>query len=410
MVGLLGLFAPDGAWAQSLYDGDTLPRGVGGVILSPSYGYGAGVLQRFGNGWQFGRESVLEDVDGLELSRVLGGNEDGKRAIELVAGGSLGITNFKGSQNSFGINFTAAYGITDRLTVAALVPFQWVRYELDAYLTYPSLDEDGNAYPISDLKVAEDPNAIQCPGGDFNFGLDDIDRLGTHVPGYEFQAGDLQRALTSDCLGYDPFFDRLEADAAGIFHGRASRTKSGFRDIALGAKYQFFRGRHVRLAALAFAVLGTGKPADPNKLIDFKLGDGNSSAGFLVGATLPLGRVTIGTSVGFEIELPDKERLRLQNVAFSDELEDQLARGEISERDLLKRIDEASIQPIVTRYDVVETSRKLGNNINAYGYINFQILEWLSVGALTTFLHHFRDRIDAIHDRPEGAAPYPTEA
>jgi hypothetical protein len=401
---------PGGALAQSLFDGDTLPKGVGGLIVSPSVGYGPGVLQRFGAGWQLGRESILDDVDGLELSRVLGGNDAGKAGIEAVAGGSLGITNFKATQNSFGINFTAAYGITDRLTVAAVIPFQWVRYDLDAYLTYPGPDENGEPYPVSDLKVAEDPNAIRCPGGDFNFGLDDIDRLGTHVEGYRFQAGDLQRALTSDCLGYDPIFDRLEPGDDGLFHGRQARTKSGFRDLALGAKYQFFRGRHIRLAALGFVVAGTGKPQDPNKLIDFKLGDGNWSTGFLLGATVPLGRVTIGASAGMEVELPDKERLRLANVSFSDDLEEALALGQISERDLLKRIDEGAIQPIVTRYDVVETSRKLGNNLNAYSYVNVQILEWLSVGAVFTFLHHFRDRIDEIHQRPEGAAPYATEA
>ena len=405
LVGILGASTPAGALAQSLYDGDTLPRGVGGLIVSPSIGYGPGVFQRFGDGWQVGRESILEDFDGLELSRVLGGNAEGQAGIETVAGGSLGITNFKASQTSIGINFTAAYGITDRLTVAALLPFQWVRYDLDAYLTYPPGAKD-----ISDLKVSEDPSAIRCPGGDFNFGLDDIARLGTRIDGYRFQAGDLQRALTSDCLGYDPIFDRLEPGDDGLFHGRQARTKSGFRDFALGAKYQFFRGRHVRLAALGFAVLGTGKPADPNKLIDFKLGDGNSSVGLLLGATIPLGRVTIGTSAGVEVELPDKERLRLANLSFDDTLETQLATGEISEQELLARVDEGALQPIVTRYDVVETSRKLGNNINVYSYVNVQLLEWLSVGAIFTFLHHFRDRLDDIHQRPDGAAPYPTEA
>jgi len=417
LLGLALVLCPATGLAQSLFDGDVLPAHVGGVIVSPGVGYGNGVLERFGRGWQFGRESILEDVDGLDLTEILGGNEQGINALRAVAGGQLGTTSFQASQNSFAMNFTAAYGITDRLTVALLVPFQWVRYDLDASLTYKTdyvredgtPDDDRNA--ISDLRVNADPSAIRCPSGDFDFGPEDVARLGTRdMPGYRFNIGDLQRALTSDCLGYDPLFDRVEIGDDGLFHGRQSRTVSGFRDIAFGAKYQFFHGRHVRLAALGYLVAGTGRPADPDKLIDFKLGDGNWNAGLLIGATIPVGKLRIGLSVGYDVELPDSERLRLPNVNFSDDLEDRLARGDITERELLdNHIDDGNIQPLVTRFDVVEVKRKLGNNFNAYGIVSYQLLEWLSIGAGFTLLHHFRDRLTSIGDRPDGAAPYPTE-
>lgn len=403
---LLGL-GPRVARAQSLYDGDTLPRNTGGVIVSPGLGYGNGVLERFGRGWQAGRESILQDFDGLDLSYVLGGNEQQARTIETVVGGHLGITNFSANQTSVAINFTAAYGITDRLTVAVIAPFQYVRYDLDAYLE----DRPGDV-GFSDLRVNDDPGAIRCPGGEFDFDDgDDLLRLGNRQDGYRFNIGDLERAVTSECLGYEPVFDDVVLGEDGKLHGKQSRTVAGFRDVAFGAKYQLFRGRHVRLAALGYLVAATGRPVDPNKLIDFKLGDGNWSTGLLVGATVPLGRLTIGLSVGYEVELPDKERIRLPDIAFSDALETALAEGRITERDLFDHaVDEGQIQPIVTRYDIAEVDRKLGNNVYVYGMATFRIFEWLYLGATFNFLHHFRDRIDEINAREGGAPDYPTEA
>lgn len=386
---------PTLASAQSLNDGDVLPKNVGGVIISPGTSYGNGLLQRYAAGWQTFRESVLTDVNDVPLANQFGD----PAAVRFGLNGDLGTTSFDGSASSFALNLTGAYGITDRLTVAVVAPFQWVRYSLDAALVY----KDGDP---SDFHVTGN---LQCPAGNFNLNLDSITALGTFEDGYRFNIGDLERVLTSECFGYDPVFDRFERGDDGLLHGRTNRTKSGFRDIAFGAKYQFFHGRHVRLAGLFYVVAGTGKPASPNKLIDFKLGDGNWNVGFVLGSTFPLGNFRLGLGAGYDIELPDSERLRLYGLGFSQAQEDRLARGEITEQELFAEVDQGNIQPLVTRYDVVEVQRKLGNNINVYGVLSYQVFEWLSVGVTFTLLHHFRDRINSIGDRPDGAAPYPTE-
>ncbi len=381
--------------AQSLNDGDVLPAGVGGLILGPGIGYGNGVLERYGPGWRTDRESILADVDGVDLAAQIGPPD----TVRAALGGDIGTLNMKGSVNSFALNLTGAYGITERLTVAVLAPYQWVKYTVDASLSYTG--------DVSDFRVA--PNSLSCPGGNFNFGINDLATLGGPQDNYKFNIGDLQRILTSPCFGYDEIFDRIEITDDGIIHGIQDRTKSGFRDIALGAKYQFFKGRHIRVAALGYVVAGTGTPVSPTKLIDFKLGDGNWNTGLVLAATVPLGKLRFGLGVGYDIELPDSERLRLFGVGFSPEREDQFARGEISEQELLADIDNGNIQPLVTRFDVVEVDRKLGNNINVYGMSSYQLFEWLSVGASFTFFHHFRDRISSIGQRPDGASPYPTE-
>jgi hypothetical protein len=384
--------------AQALSDAETLPKSSGGLIIGPGFGYGPGALQRFGNGWSFGRESLVADFDQIELTEVIG----------IQAPTSFGVTSFKAKQTAFAINFLAAYGVTDRLTVAALLPFMFVKYRLDAALEPDAM----SGKPHSDLRVV---NAEQftCPGGEIT--LEEIFDPENQflVPGgdnYKFNIGDLGRALSSDCFGYrNPFDETRSVD--NVIHGYGDRTFSGFRDLALAAKYQVYRSRAIHLGLIGYMIAPTGKPDDPNDLFDFKFGDGNWGAALLAAMTIPLGDFQIGASVGYEIEFADTIEVRLNNLSFSDELEGQLATGAITEEQLFDDyLDEATVVPIATRYDQVKVKRKLGDNIYVYTSFNYQILEWLGVGVTINFLHHFRDRVDEIGPRPEGAPRFRTEA
>ncbi len=385
------------AHAQSLSDAETLPQGVGGLIVQPAYGYGPGVLQRFGDGWTTSRESLISDFDGIDLTNVIASNEAEAALINLALGGDLGTTSFDISQNSILLNLIAAFGVTDRLTIAAQLPIQWVRYKLDA-----TLIPTGNQAPFR----IDNPEAITCPNGSFD--ITDVNAIGQQVNGYSFHIGDLGRVMTSKCLGYIEPFD-IELGDDGLFHGLENRTVGGPRDLALGFKYQLYHGRYIHLGLLGFTIAPTGRVNDPNRLIDFKLGDGNWSVAGFLGMTLPLGRFQIGMAAGYELELPDKERLRLPSLGFDDATETALANGDISEKDLFRRVDDGNFLPLVTRFDVVEAKRDLGDNIYVYSYFNYQVFEWLSVGLTVNFLHHFRDRITEIGPRPEGAPAYPTE-
>ncbi len=391
--------------AQSLSDAETLPKGTGGLIVNPGFGYGPGALQRFGRGWRIGRESLVADFDGIDLTQVIGG--DSADAIAALVG-KLGTTSFEAKQTAFAINFLAAYGITDRLTVAALLPFQFVKYRLDAALI--PAGPDASHYRVKNA------DQLTCPGGDFD--ISDPESLigGENAlledggPGYTFSIADLNRALGSDCLGYRPVVDEI-VTRDGVQHGLGDRTYSGFRDLALAAKYQLYRSRAIHLGLIGYLIAPTGKPDRPDDLFDVKFGDGNWGGALLGALTVPLGDFSMGASFGYEIEGADSITVRLNDVTFSKDLEEQLARNEISEADLLRdHLDDADLIPIVTRYDQVKVKRKLGDNIYVYTSFNYQILEWLSVGLTINFLHHFRDQITALGPRPDGAPAYPSEA
>lgn len=390
--------APTVALAQGVADADVLPKWAGGLLIQPAVGYGPGQLQRFGNGWQFSRESLIADVNGLDLAQVITGSEADAQQLESLFG-TLGVTSFEGDQTAFGVNFLLAFGLTERLTIVGLIPYQHVRFTLDAALV-------GN--PTSTLRV-KNSEALDCPGGQFNLANDFNEIVEDGGPGYRFNIGDLNRALISKCLNYKPVIDRTERRSDGI-HGLGDRSFSGFRDLIFGAKYQFYRGRDFQLAALGYIVAPTGTQDDPDDLFDVRLGDGQWDAALLAAITYPFDRFRFTAASGYEISFADTFTTRLSGLSFPEELEDQLARGEISERELYrKHIDKANLIPVVTRFDKVDVQRKLGDTVYVYSTFSYQILEWLSVGVSLNWLHHFRDKVTSVGPRPEGAEPYKSE-
>lgn len=423
------------ARAQDVRDGDTLPARAGGLIVSPSF---SGGTDRFGPTWRFfGRESILTDFANIDLGRTIAGDDLGP--INAVLGQlrdakvnpaysgmdsgqvfngetdnpldlegdpkflyrqtTLGFTQFDASQTSIGVNFTLAYGITDRLTVAAVLPFATATYKLDAHLREFRTDASGNdiadSYSRLTNKRIKNPRALRCDDGTLDIGDDFSELIDDTAPeGYRFSVEDLRRALTSDCLGYKDPFDETYMGDDGYLHGRASRSFAGFRDLILGAKYQWFHGRHFNLSTLAYVVVPTGQPDDPDDLFDLSFGDGQVDVALLAGATIPLGDFRIGLATGYEVQFADTIVRRLNGLTFSDALEDQLARNEISEEELYdQHLDDGTSTPIVTAFDKANVERKLGDNIYVYSTFGYQILEWLSVGVTLDYLHHFRDEI-----------------
>lgn len=399
-VALAASSAPAPAVAQDVRDADTLPANVGGIIVQPAIGYGPGV-ERFGRGWGFGRESLIADFNELELWKVLVGDQSATYEALL---GSLGMTNFKGSQTSIGINFAGAYGVTDRLTLAAFFPFLYASYTLEAWLT-PNANQ--STYGV------RDPQTISCPGGQFRLdNPDDFNRiLEERGPAYKFNIGDLRKALTSDCLDYKDPLDTLSVGSDGLIHAVGNRTYSGFRDLILGAKYKLYHGSTIQVSAITYLILPTGKVDDPRDLFDFNFGDGQVDYALLGAVTIPLGDFRVAGSAGYEISFGDTLDRRLSTITFSDPLEDQLARGELTEAELIDRhLDDASLIPVVTKYDLASVSRKLGDTVYVYSGAGYQVLEWLSVGVSLDFLHHFRDEITSIGPRFEDTPRYKTEA
>lgn len=390
--------------AQGVSDAEVLPQGVGAFLIQPGITYGNGALERFGRGWQTRRESLIADYNGIDLSEVIAG--DGASTLTTYLG-DLGTTGFEGSQTSVAFNFMAAFGLTDRLTLVGVLPFMHVDYQLDAYLT-PGPRQ--SRYRVRDAQL------ITCPGG--NLDISDPNQLINEVlippdpdrPRPPFNIADLNQLLSSPCLGYDAPVSRFD-QVGGVNHGYGDHRYSGFRDLILGAKYQFFHGRHFNLAGLSYVVLPTGTPDDPDDLFDPAFGDGQTDVALLAAITVPLGDFRFAMSAGYEYQFGDKIERRLNSLTFDDELETQLARGQISQADLFaNHLDDGTLIPVVTAYDKAEVTRKLGDNIYVYSYVSYSVLEWLWVGASLNFLHHFRDEVLEIGPRPEGTAPYLTEA
>lgn len=395
----------DAARAQDVADADTLPAHVGGVIIKPTTLLGSGGM-RFGPGWGFGRESFLTDFDNINLAKVLAGN-DADLVTRLF--GDLGTTRFRASQIGVGINFIAAYGITDRLTVAAYIPFQYSKYQFDAWLV-PS-NNPGSGGQLAPYGVMQ-PQDIKCPGGQFRIDNPrDLEKILQERPSPRFNFGDVKNALVSDCLNYLDPVDRTVLKDDGYIHGVADRTYSGFRDLIFGAKYQFYHGRRIQLAGIGYVIAPTGRVEDPRDLFQIRFGDGTWNAALLAAVTIPLGRFRVFGSAGYEYVFSDTHERRLRSLSFSDTLETDLARGKVSEKELFdRRVDDASIIPIVTKYDQAIVSRKLGDNLYMYTGAGYEILEWLSVGVRFDFWHHFRDQITSIGTRFDNTPRYRTEA
>lgn len=445
---MLALAAPASlARAQDVRDGDTLPARAGGLIIAPAY---SGGTDRFGPNWTFfGRESILTDFANIDLTRTIAGDDTGPidallgqirdKSVNPAYSGmdsgnlfngepdnpldtagnpkflyrqsTLGFTQFDATQTSIGVNFSVAYGITNRLTVAAVLPFASATYQLDAHLrefrTVDGADVPESFAPLTNQKI-KNPRALKCDDGNLDISGEDFNTLLEENPpaNYRFSVEDLRRALSSDCLGYKDPFDETYMGDDGYLHGRASRSYAGFRDLILGAKYQWFHGTHFNLSTLTYVVFPTGTPDDPDDLFDPSFGDGQVDVALLVGATIPLGDFRIGLATGYEIQFGDTIVRRLNGLTFSEELEDQLARGQISEEDLYDQfLDDGTSTPIVTAYDKANVERKLGNNFYLYSTFGYQILEWLGVGLTIDYLHHFRDEIVDTGTRVERVAP-----
>jgi hypothetical protein len=387
-AGMLSLLLVRPVRGQDVRDADTLPANVGGIIIQPAIGYGSG-LERFGYGWGTGRQSLLADVDGIPLTQTLG----------LPDAFKLGRLRFEPTQRSIGINFAAAFGITDRLTLAAFLPYMHASYTLNAWIEPLNGELDNTG--------VKNPELITCPNGEFN--LENYDQFVEFNTADRFSIEDVRNLLVSDCLDYKDPIDSIETSGDRLGTGR--RSYNGFKDLILGAKYQFYHARHLNLAAIGYVIAPTGKVEDPRDLFDFNFGDGQWDAALLAAATVPLGKFRIAGAAGYEISFGDTLERRLNNVSFSEDLENRLARGEISEEQLFdEHLDDASIIPIATKYDLALVERKLGDTFYIYSGAGYEVLEWLSVGVSLDFMHHFRDRIDAIGPRYGGAPAYKSEA
>jgi hypothetical protein len=142
------------------------------------------------------------------------------------------------------LDFTAAFGITDRLTIGVDIPYYWVHNDVDL-----SVNSGPGSSANVGLRTGPGPGPCARP----------VPVLPLTCPNTRrFTTEDLQQILGPGLPGIPGFgFKRVE-----------DFSDNGLGDITLGLKYQYLRTDDWRLAATAGIRFPTGRQDDPDDLAD----------------------------------------------------------------------------------------------------------------------------------------------
>jgi hypothetical protein len=172
--------------------------------------------------------------------------------LNPLVGGSASIGDARlGYRYHYNIsNFQFAHGLTDRLTVGFELPYYVVRNDVDAEV----LSGIGSSANVG-LRTGPGVGLCAAP----------VPVLPLACPNTRrFTTEDVQKLLGSGLNGIPGFgFKRIE-----------DFSDNGIGDILLGAKYQYWRSRDLRLAAGGGVRFPTGRQDDPDDLVDMSWSSG----------------------------------------------------------------------------------------------------------------------------------------
>lgn len=174
------------------------------------------------------------------------------------------------------------YGLTDKLSVGALIPYWWASADVKANLdtTNANLGKNAN-FPASS------PNPI-VPRG---------------APGYTpFTTQDIQ-----NLLGGGLVVNGIKVANGFGFKPLQSWSNNGVGDIELGGRYQYLKAKDWRLAFTGAVRLPTGKVDDPDNLVDYAFGEGCYSLLFRLNNDFTgLKNWTFNATLKYDVTLPTK--------------------------------------------------------------------------------------------------------
>ena len=188
------------------------------------------------------------------------------------------------SQKRIEMEYTFAYGLTDRLTVGAIVPYA----------------------PLANTSFSFANNTA---GANFGFVGNSLTPCPLAVPGCQpASLTNINAALAQ--AGYKPLGNRQE---------------SGFGNVKVGARYQYYTGNHYRGAFTGGVILPTGKERDPDDLLGQSIGNDAWGLWFQLQNDLMFQRPGLGKQLGFpdagdfflnytlkfDMTLPDTQTMRV---------------------------------------------------------------------------------------------------
>ena len=175
----------------------------------------------------------------------------------LPAGASLGTSQVDIERHFNMIRPLIAYGLTDRLTIGAIIPYIWAKNKVHAQV-------DSSNATIGKSSI----------GAGFGFPLVPLVGPGSNPFG---DATPLNEDDIQGLLG-----DGIDVNGDGVIDQQGqglkpleTRESEGLGDIEFGGRYQYFRSEYFRAATTILAIAPTGKMDDRNDLVDIPLGDGN---------------------------------------------------------------------------------------------------------------------------------------
>ena len=183
------------------------------------------------------------------------------------------------------MEYTLAYGLTDRITIGAIIP----------YVPYASTNFTF---------------ANNTAGANFGFVGNSLTPCPLGFPGCQpATLNNINAALAT--AGFKPLQNHVQ--------------ESGFGNVIVGGRYQYYSGNHYRGAFTGGVILPTGQERDPDDLLSQGIGNDAWGLRFQLQNDLMFQRPGLGKQLGFpdggdfyfnysltyDMALPDKQQLRV---------------------------------------------------------------------------------------------------
>jgi hypothetical protein len=346
LVGALLLVAPGILFADSA---DTLPKGVFNAEVTSYLGFVGPPTFTFSGLGSPGTKQLSAGKLGLLENAGQGLNASDPTSPN----GTLGAVDLLYSISGYVLAPSLYYGITDWFTVG----FTWPIYlqastHIDRLWVGTGNLGYNSRYPQNPahnqpIVAADNPYAV------------------TGTPG--------ALRLATEYFEYEPVEDW---------------QKSGPGDLYLGARARLFHNRWLRLSSQLVVTLPTGASDDPDNLVDWGLGDGQTDLGVgLLVDFIRVRRLNVNLQASYTGQLPDKETMRVYpwpDFPFAPKTE---------KTGLYRALGHEA-----------EVNRDLGDVIFVGGSAEYLLMDWLLVGAGYSLTYRLADGYHAVDSGQDLAA------